>query len=157
MFRNNNGKVEDAMEHLNALSAVDIHGSDISQTTDSAAEIGNCDQNQATCESRSSILLPQFTFSHFRLKTFVCWTQIALPCQNCPGSQMWEETHEDQNDAESKSSFEDSIDGVKWVELFVNEMMNAANIDDARGRAARILGAFERCISEQTRVSNEVV
>lgn len=70
---------------------------------------------------------------------------------------MWEESLEDQNNAKSKSSFGDSRGEVKWVELFVDEMMNAANLDDARGRAARILEAFERSISEQTRVSKEVV
>ncbi|KAF7804564.1 CUE domain-containing protein [Senna tora] len=120
LFRNNNGKVEDAMECLSALSSVDILGRDQSQSTDSVADIRNCDQNQATC------------------------------------SQMWEETHEDQNNAKSNNSSRDSRDGIKWVELFVDEMMNAANIDDARGRAARILEAFEQCISEQTRVSKEV-
>lgn len=37
--------------------------------------------------------------------------------------------------------------GTEWVELFVREMMNASNIDDARARASRALEVFERSIS----------
>lgn len=37
--------------------------------------------------------------------------------------------------------------GADWVELFVREMMNASNIDDARARASRALEVFERSVS----------
>jgi hypothetical protein len=39
-----------------------------------------------------------------------------------------------------------TVDGSDWVELFVREMMSASNIDDARARAARALGFFEKSI-----------
>jgi len=67
---------------------------------------------------------------------------------------MWEETHEGQKNV---SGYGDSRDGMKWVEVFVQEMMHASNIEDARRRASRILETFEQVISEQTRVSKEVV
>lgn len=37
-------------------------------------------------------------------------------------------------------------DGPEWVELFVREMMSAADIDDARTRASRALEFLEKSI-----------
>ncbi|GMI81198.1 hypothetical protein like AT5G32440 [Hibiscus trionum] len=39
-----------------------------------------------------------------------------------------------------------SMDGSDWVELFVREMLNASNIDDARARASRALEVLEKSI-----------
>ncbi|CAL0325946.1 unnamed protein product [Lupinus luteus] len=39
------------------------------------------------------------------------------------------------------------VNGAEWVEFFVSEMSVATNVDDARGRAARILEALEKSIS----------
>ncbi|XVE71492.1 hypothetical protein DITRI_Ditri10aG0154700 [Diplodiscus trichospermus] len=39
-----------------------------------------------------------------------------------------------------------SMDGSDWVELFVTEMLNASNIDDARARASRALEVLEKSI-----------
>ena len=39
------------------------------------------------------------------------------------------------------------MNGAEWVELFVKEMMSASNMDDARGRASRVLEALEKSIS----------
>ena len=39
------------------------------------------------------------------------------------------------------------LNGGEWVELFVREMMNAANIDDAKARATRALNGLEKSIS----------
>lgn len=47
-------------------------------------------------------------------------------------------------------------DGSSWVDLFVHEMMNATDLDDARGRAARILDGFERSITANSKTSSEV-
>jgi hypothetical protein len=41
-----------------------------------------------------------------------------------------------------------SNNGSEWVELFVREMTNASDIDDARARASRALEAFEKSIIE---------
>ncbi|KAI4300125.1 hypothetical protein L6164_033537 [Bauhinia variegata] len=71
-------------------------------------------------------------------------------------SQRWEETSEAEKDTKSTTSSGHSIDGIKWVDLFVDEMMKAADLDDARGRATRILEAFEQCTSVQTRASKEM-
>ena len=41
-------------------------------------------------------------------------------------------------------------EGSKWVELFVQEMLSASNLDDAKDRAARALEAFEKSIMGRT-------
>lgn len=41
-------------------------------------------------------------------------------------------------------------DGSEWVELLVNEMMNATSIDDARCRATKILESLEKSIGESS-------
>ncbi|KAL2936331.1 Doublesex- and mab-3-related transcription factor A2 [Bienertia sinuspersici] len=40
-------------------------------------------------------------------------------------------------------------DGTQWVELFVTEMMSATSVDDARGRAAKVLEVLEKSIRTQ--------
>ncbi|XP_004303292.1 PREDICTED: uncharacterized protein LOC101292723 [Fragaria vesca subsp. vesca] len=40
-------------------------------------------------------------------------------------------------------------DGAEWVELFVREMMSATSVDDARGRAAKVLEVLEKSISSR--------
>jgi len=70
VFRNNNGKVEDAIDCLRALTSVDIHGRYESQSTNSA-EIGDCGQNQVSCEFCASVLLDQFSFHILSLEN-VC-------------------------------------------------------------------------------------
>jgi hypothetical protein len=45
--------------------------------------------------------------------------------------------------------------GSEWVELFVQEMMNASDMDDARSRASRALEVLEMSIT--SRVSPESV
>lgn len=69
---------------------------------------------------------------------------------------MWEETIEEEKRVISTTICGQPTNGIKWVDLFVQEMMNSKDFDDARGRAARILEAFEKCICAQTRVSEEV-
>ncbi|XVE98370.1 hypothetical protein REPUB_Repub03eG0100600 [Reevesia pubescens] len=39
-----------------------------------------------------------------------------------------------------------SMDGSDWVELFVRELLNASNVDDARARASRALEVLEKSI-----------
>ena len=38
------------------------------------------------------------------------------------------------------------MDGSDWVGLFVREILNASNIDDARARASRALEVLEKSI-----------
>ncbi|KAH1067775.1 hypothetical protein J1N35_032762 [Gossypium stocksii] len=40
----------------------------------------------------------------------------------------------------------EAMDDSDWVELFVREMLNASNIDDARARASRALEVLEKSI-----------
>ncbi|XP_050214860.1 uncharacterized protein LOC126665957 isoform X2 [Mercurialis annua] len=54
------------------------------------------------------------------------------------------------------SEFENMVDGSKWVDLFVQEMMNATDLDDARMRTAQILEAFERSLTAHSRASEQV-
>ncbi|KAL5986168.1 hypothetical protein ACLOJK_028160 [Asimina triloba] len=42
-----------------------------------------------------------------------------------------------------------------WVDIFVQEMMNASSLDDARGRAMRMLEAFERSVITHSKQSEE--
>lgn len=46
-------------------------------------------------------------------------------------------------------SHQRSNNGSEWVELFVREMTNASDIDDARSRASRALEALEKSIIER--------
>ncbi|XP_010557605.1 PREDICTED: uncharacterized protein LOC104826550 [Tarenaya hassleriana] len=39
-----------------------------------------------------------------------------------------------------------NLDGTEWVELFVREMMNSSDMNDAKARAARALEVFEKSI-----------
>ncbi|XP_050232940.1 uncharacterized protein LOC126681442 [Mercurialis annua] len=48
--------------------------------------------------------------------------------------------------ASSASTTQLPMDGAEWVELFVTEMASSANMDDARGRAARALEVLEKSI-----------
>nr|DAD27770.1 TPA_asm: hypothetical protein HUJ06_029238 [Nelumbo nucifera] len=55
----------------------------------------------------------------------------------------------------SESTSSTGTDGSKWVDIFVQEMMNATDLDDARGRAARILEVFERNVVAHARALEE--
>ncbi|KAJ0989499.1 hypothetical protein J5N97_007855 [Dioscorea zingiberensis] len=46
-------------------------------------------------------------------------------------------------------------DGSEWVDLFVKEMMSAADVDDARARTSRVLEVLEKSI--MARVSSETI
>ncbi|XP_062229368.1 uncharacterized protein LOC133927093 isoform X2 [Phragmites australis] len=46
-------------------------------------------------------------------------------------------------------NYETSNNGSEWVELFVREMTNASDINDARARASRALEALEKSIVER--------
>ncbi|GKB55361.1 hypothetical protein Tco_0906114 [Tanacetum coccineum] len=41
------------------------------------------------------------------------------------------------------------VNGADWVDLFVQEMLSASNIDDARTRASRALELLEKSICER--------
>ncbi|KAF6137755.1 hypothetical protein GIB67_040463 [Kingdonia uniflora] len=49
----------------------------------------------------------------------------------------------------------DPTDWSSWVDIFVQEMMNASDLDDARSRASRILESFERSVINHSRASGE--
>ncbi|XP_061341501.1 uncharacterized protein LOC133287833 [Gastrolobium bilobum] len=126
VFRNKNCKIEDAIECLGALSSGDIHG------------FGR-DKSQNTDSAVSGN-----------------YCGVILDQNQATCSGMREETIEGKNCVNSTPSCGFSQDGMNWVDLFVNEMMNATDLDDARGRAAKLLEAFEQCISVQARVSEEM-
>ncbi|XP_022742641.1 uncharacterized protein LOC111293871 isoform X2 [Durio zibethinus] len=71
-------------------------------------------------------------------------------------SQMSEQNVEDVDNIKQKFDNGTTVDSPKWVDLFVHEMMSATNINDARGRAARILEAFEGSITANKRVAEEM-
>lgn len=77
-----------------------------------------------------------------------------FPNLSKPGCQMSEE---EVRSAHTNFCGENITDGSKWVDLFVHEMMRAADLDDARGRAARILEVFERSIITNSKASKEVI
>ncbi|KAL6873433.1 hypothetical protein ACP4OV_013515 [Aristida adscensionis] len=47
-------------------------------------------------------------------------------------------------------NYQTNSNGSEWVELFVREMTNASDIDDARARASRALEAFEKSIIQRS-------
>lgn len=54
---------------------------------------------------------------------------------------------EDASSCENPSTTQTPpMDGADWVELFVREMLNASNMDDARNRASRALEFLEKSI-----------
>lgn len=65
-------------------------------------------------------------------------------------------SEEEVRSAHTNFCGENITDGSKWVDLFVHEMMRAADLDDARGRAARILEVFERSIITNSKASKEL-
>jgi hypothetical protein len=48
------------------------------------------------------------------------------------------------------------LEGGEWVELLVREMMNAADLDDARARATHTLEAFEKTVASRSAAVMEV-
>jgi hypothetical protein len=48
------------------------------------------------------------------------------------------------------------LEGEEWVELLVREMMNAADLDDARARATHTLEAFEKTVASRSAAVMEV-
>lgn len=123
IFRNNNNKIEDAIESLRVLSVGDAVEMNKSPSIDSTT-VGSCTdvfgQSMATCSQ----------ISHLEV--------------------------EPVNDVQAAVDYVNMTDGSKWVDLFVHEMTNARDIDDAKGRAARILEAFEEAITANSRAVKEV-
>jgi hypothetical protein len=70
---------------------------------------------------------------------------------------MSDQRVEDVEDMRSTADYGNTLESSKWVDLFVHEMMNARDMDDARGRAVRILEAFEQSITAPSRASEEVI
>ncbi|XP_059463208.1 uncharacterized protein LOC132192039 [Corylus avellana] len=83
-------------------------------------------------------------------------------CAGVPGQstaawgQMSDQRVEDVEDMRSTADYGNTSESSKWVDLFVHEMMNARDMDDARGRAVRILEAFEQSITAPSRASEEL-
>lgn len=77
-----------------------------------------------------------------------------MPYLYISGLQMSEEGVQS---LKATKDYENAVDGPKWVDIFVQEMMNAADLEDARRRAAQILEAFERSITAQSRATELVI
>ncbi|KAH7514780.1 hypothetical protein FEM48_Zijuj11G0126800 [Ziziphus jujuba var. spinosa] len=71
-------------------------------------------------------------------------------------SQVSDQSVEDVKDIGSTVDYTNMVDGSKWVDMFVQEMKNATDVDDAKMRAAKILEAFERSITSHSRASKEL-
>ncbi|XP_043702718.1 uncharacterized protein LOC122652900 [Telopea speciosissima] len=75
-----------------------------------------------------------------------------------PGGESCQTSEQNVEESHNKASTFESInptDGSAWVDIFVQEMMNAVDLDDARSRATRYLEAFERNVVAHTRASEE--
>ncbi|XP_010937662.1 uncharacterized protein [Elaeis guineensis] len=68
-------------------------------------------------------------------------------------AQNVEGTHTDRLD--SAPNISQNV--ASWVDMFVQEMMNASNWDDVRNRAMKILEAFEQNVAAQTTASVEEI
>ncbi|KAK8512278.1 hypothetical protein V6N13_097071 [Hibiscus sabdariffa] len=49
-----------------------------------------------------------------------------------------------------------AVDSPRWMDLFVQEMASATNMDNAKARAARILEAFEGSVVANKRAAEEI-
>nr|DAD25878.1 TPA_asm: hypothetical protein HUJ06_027346 [Nelumbo nucifera] len=74
--------------------------------------------------------------------------------ESCQISEQETENLEDNN---STCEGKNAASGTAWIDIFVQEMMNATDLDDARGRAATILEAFERNVVAQARTLEEEI
>ncbi|KAF5176418.1 Ubiquitin system component cue protein [Thalictrum thalictroides] len=70
-------------------------------------------------------------------------------------SQFPQQKVQEQQDNSIEYESTNPTDGPSWVDIFVQEMMNASDMDDAQGRAARILEAFEKSVVAHSRASDE--
>ncbi|CAK9326557.1 unnamed protein product [Citrullus colocynthis] len=71
-------------------------------------------------------------------------SDVALEANIQPQSQ---ETQGEAAIAEDATASENlPTNGAEWVDLFVNEMTSASNMDDARSRASRVLEVLEKSI-----------
>lgn len=84
-------------------------------------------------------------------------SRISADCASIPGGGP--PLQQDAEDAKfMRSTFDlgNPRDGSDWVDAFVKEMVNAIDRDDAKGRTARFLEAFERNIVAYSRASEEL-
>lgn len=87
----------------------------------------------------------------------IFWLTALVLNLHQPGSQVSDQSIDDVKDVSPTFDYANMADGSKWVDMFVQEMMNATDVDDAKMRAAKILEAFERSITSHSRTSKEVV
>ncbi|XP_011648696.1 uncharacterized protein LOC101217268 isoform X1 [Cucumis sativus] len=72
-------------------------------------------------------------------------SDVALEANVQPQSQV--DTQGEAAIAEDATASENlPTNGAEWVDLFVNEMTSASNMDDARSRASRVLEVLEKSI-----------
>ncbi|XP_044486781.1 uncharacterized protein LOC123211881 isoform X2 [Mangifera indica] len=81
------------------------------------------------------------------------WNSAAVPGDS--GATSTQIPEENVGNTYAGFDGENIMDGSKWVDLFVHEMMNSTDLDDARGRAARILEAFESSITANSKTLKE--
>ncbi|KAI3851626.1 hypothetical protein MKX03_009006 [Papaver bracteatum] len=75
--------------------------------------------------------------------------------QGAESIQEAEEKIEELKQKDAAAESRNPTDGASWVDIFVQEMMSAADLDDARRRAARMLEAFEKSVADNARASHE--
>lgn len=71
-------------------------------------------------------------------------------------SQMSHENVEGKDVSSAVGEGNGVMHGSEWVDMFVQEMTGAVDLDDARTRAARILEAFEHNVTAYSRESEEL-
>ncbi|XP_042510070.1 uncharacterized protein LOC122085643 isoform X2 [Macadamia integrifolia] len=77
---------------------------------------------------------------------------------DAPGSESCQASEQNVEELHNRTSTFESInptDGSAWVDIFVQEMRSAVDLDDARSRTTRILEAFERNVVARARASDE--
>lgn len=75
------------------------------------------------------------------------------PAHTCSPPSEQSALHIQDENSENSSVFHD---GTAWVDLFVQEMMNASGWDDIRGRTTRFLEAFKKNVPIHSMASKEV-
>lgn len=100
-------------------------------------------------------LVISFSFSFFQImgRWYVLWVMLVYLEQTFIG-HGWFGNMSGGDPASEDVAAQNNLptNGSEWVDLFVSEMMNASDMDDAKARASRILEVLEKSIASRAGV-----
>lgn len=165
VLNNHDHKIDDAIKSLHALCLGDgAARNDLTGLNDLTALNSMLMPNDNPTDSKKTGfkildgLLMNLMIPNYALSLYVTQFMPFLS-MNTPGGMNSERTeqHVESTHAVNVNSGESMLQNrAAWVDMFVQEMMNASDWDDVRGRAMKFLEAFERNVVENATASAEV-